>query len=257
MVLPEMRRALVRPPSPSYVTALGQVEGAPPIALTLAMIQHAAYVDALRSFGLDVTILPPDDTLPDACFVEDTAIVLGEEALITRPGAPSRRPETTAVAAALTALGLTVQAMEAPATLDGGDVLRLGRTLWVGLSHRTNRAGFDALTRFARSHGYDVRLANVADGTLHLKCHASPLDDETLLCAPGLLRDAPARRVEVPLAERYAANALAVNGSVLVAAGFEETAERIARAGFDVRTLDNSEFAKADGSLTCLSILCE
>lgn len=248
-------RALVRPPSPAFVAALGQVEGHAPIDLGLALRQHANYAEALARLGCELVRLASDDSLPDACFVEDTAIVLGECALITRPGAPSRRPEVGAVAATLASHGLTLSTMEAPATLDGGDVLVLGRTVWVGLSNRTSREGFEVLTAFARRLGYDTRLANVPPGTLHLKCHASPLDPETLLCAPGLLTEAHARRVEVPAHEAYAANAVAIGRSVLCAAGFPETHARLAAAGFEPVPLANSEFAKADGSLTCLSIL--
>ncbi|HRE91834.1 MAG TPA: arginine deiminase family protein [Myxococcota bacterium] len=248
-------RALVRPPSLAFVDALGQVEGHAPIDLQLALRQHADYAEALGRVGCELVALPSDDDLPDACFVEDTAIVLGECALITRPGAPSRRPEVLAVAAALASHGLTLTMMEAPATLDGGDVLVLGRTVWVGLSNRTNREGLEALGAFARGLGYDTRVANVPPGTLHLKCHASPLDPETLLCAPGLLTEAVARRVEVPAHEAYAANAIAIGRSVLCAAGFPGTHERLAAAGFEPVPLANSEFAKADGSLTCLSIL--
>jgi dimethylargininase len=237
------------------VAALGQVEGQAPIELALALRQHACYAETLVRLGCELVELASDDTLPDACFVEDTAIVLGECALITRPGAPSRRPEVHAVAAALAAHGLSLTTMEAPATLDGGDVLVLGKTVWVGLSNRTNREGFEALGAFARRLGYDTKMANVPPGTLHLKCRASPLDPETLLCAPGLLSEARARRVEVPAHEAYAANAIAIGRSVLCAAGFLETHERLAAAGYEPVPLANSEFAKADGSLTCLSIL--
>lgn len=248
-------RALVRPPSPAFAEALGQVEANAPIDLALALRQHADYAAALARLGCELVALAPDDTLPDACFVEDTAIVLGECALVTRPGAPSRRPEVTAVAAALARHGLTLTAMEAPATLDGGDVLVLGKTVWVGLSNRTNREGFEGLSAFAKRRGYDTKMANVPPGTLHLKCHASPLDRETLLCVPGLLGEARARRVEVPVHEAYAANAVAIGRSVLCAAGFPGTHERLAAAGFEPVPLHNSEFAKADGSLTCLSVL--
>lgn len=248
-------KALVRPPSPAFAEALGQVEGHAPIDLALALRQHADYATALAHLGCELVALAPDDSLPDACFVEDTAIVLGEHALITRPGAPSRRPEVQAVATALQSHGLVLTAMEAPATLDGGDVLVLGKTVWVGLSKRTNREGFEALAAFARRLGYDTKVANVPPGTLHLKCHASPLDPETLLCVPGLLNEARARRVEVPVHEAYAANAVAIGRSVLCAAGFPATHERLAAAGYAPVPLTNSEFAKADGSLTCLSAL--
>lgn len=248
-------KALVRPPTPSFVEALGQVQGNAPIAWELAIAQHEAYARALTALGCDVTRLSPEPDLPDACFVEDTAIVLGDSALITWPGALSRRGEIGAVAAALSDSGLALTHMEAPATLDGGDVLVLGRTVWVGRSARTNREGIETLAAFARRHGYDTREAEVPGGILHLKCHASPLDEETLLCAPGWLVGAGARRIEVPAAEAYAANAVAIGRTVLCASGYPRTAELLAAAGFEPLPLDNSEFGKADGSLTCLSIL--
>lgn len=248
--------ALVRPPSRAYVEALGQHEGAAPIDLPLALAQHAAYTSALTALGCEPLVLPAEDALPDACFVEDTAVIVGDLALITRPGAPSRRPETSAVAAALAAAGLELAHMEDPATLDGGDVLRLGDTFYVGLSRRTNAAGLAALEAVARPRGLSVVPVEVPGGVLHLKCHASPLGPETLLCAPGWLTGARGvRRLEVHPEEAYAANALAVGDAVLVAAGFPRTAALISDAGFSPVPIENSEFAKADGSLTCLSVI--
>lgn len=253
--------AIIRPPSPSFVDAIGQVEGAAPIDLMAALHQHKAYQKVLESLGCQVIRLPMDDRFPDACFVEDTAVIIGDAALVTVPGAESRRGEAAKIAWTLGNLAdgaLSLTQMELPATLDGGDVLRLGDTFYVGLSSRTNQAGLDVLTSIAVPRGYRVVPVTVPGGVLHLKSHATALDAETLLCAPGWLPEATGvRRVEVPAEELYAANALAIGKDVLVSANHPRTAELIAAAGFNPIAVINHEFAKAAGSLTCLSILVE
>ena len=251
--------ALVRPPSPSLVDALGQVPGIT-IDHALALQQHAAYIDALRWLGLDVVPLAPLDAHPDACFVEDTAVVFGDAALSTRPGAISRREEAHTVAWALGNLGLSLTRMEAPATLDGGDVLRVGNTFLVGLSDRTNRAGIASLLAFANSHDPMARVipVDMPPGLLHLKCEVSALADDAILVVDDLVLDLPRdiRRVNVPRAEAFAANAVANGSRVLIAADHARTADALAAAGFEPRPLVTSEFKKAAGSLTCLSVLC-
>lgn len=253
--------AIIRPPSPSFVDALGQVDGAPSIDLMAALHQHKAYQKALESLGCQVIRLPMDDRFPDACFVEDTAVIIGDAALVTVPGAESRRGETAKIAWSLGNLAdgaLALTQMEHPATLDGGDVLRLGDTFYVGLSARTNQAGLDALTSIAVPRGFRVVPVPVPDGILHLKSHATALDAETLLCAPGWLTQATGvRRIEVPADELYAANALAIGKDVLVSAGHPRTADLIAAAGFNPILIASHEFGKAAGALTCLSILVD
>lgn len=256
---PPPTHAIVRAPSPRFLHALGQDEGVA-IDLGLALTQHAAYVGALRELGLTVIALPPLADYADACFVEDTAVVFGAAALVTRPGAPSRRGEEETVAWAVGNLGLSLTRMLPPATLDGGDVLRVGNVFFVGRSDRTNREGLDALERFARGVDPEARVVPVdlPPGVLHLKCHASALGDDTVLAAAALPLDLPShvRRLDIPDSEAFAANAVATPAGVLVAAGYPRTAEVLTAAGFRVRPLVTSEFAKADGSLTCLSVLC-
>lgn len=251
--------AIVRAPSPRILEALGQEPGVT-LDYPLALAQHAAYVDALRALGLTVVELPPLADFADACFVEDTAVVFGDAALVTRPGAPSRQGEETTVAEALADLGLTLTFMQPPATLDGGDVLRVGNVFFVGRSARTNAAGLAALERFARGVDPAARVVPVdlPPDLLHLKCHASALSDDTVLAARGLPLDLPAqvRRLDIPDAEAFAANAVATPAGVLVAAGHPRTAEVLTAAGYRTRPLVTSELAKAAGSLTCLSVLC-
>jgi dimethylargininase len=227
-----------------------------PIDLGRALAQHAAYAELLRGLGLEVVELPADPAYPDCCFVEDVAVVLDEVALVTRPGAASRRGEIAPVASALARYRPTLATPE-PATLEGGDVLRVGRRLFVGRSSRTNAAGIERLTSVAEPHGYRVIPVPVT-GCLHLKTAVTALDDERLLVNPSWLDAAPLRGLElvdVDPSEPGAANVLRVGGHVVVHAGFPRTFERIAALGYAVLPLDVSEFLKAEAALTCKSLL--
>lgn len=218
--------------------------------------QHRGYCDALRACGARVLTLPPADEMPDSVFVEDTAIVLDEVAILTRPGAESRRGEVALIEAEV-ALLRTVVKVEAPATLEGGDVMRVGRTLYVGLSPRTNAGGADALRRFAASHGYGVVTVELR-GCLHLKTGCSALDGATVLVNPDWV-DARAfgdcEVVAVDASEPWAANVLRVGDSVCASAAFPRTAALLASRGYDVRAVEVSEFAKAEGGMTCMSLI--
>ncbi len=252
-------RALVRGLPDSFVTALGQAPGAPAIDLALARRQHGAYAAALEALGLDVIALPADEALPDCCFVEDTAVVAAGLALLTRPGAPGRQGEVEAAAAAL-APYLDLHRTAAPACLDGGDVMRVGDTFYVGRSARSDAAGADALRATFGPRGFEVVPVDVAPGQLHLKCHASaPLADLVVVAdgswpaAVGFA--AGVRVITIPASEGYAANVVGHGDTVLVAAGYPVVAERLRAEGLEVIPLDVSQLALADGSLTCLSVL--
>lgn len=227
-----------------------------PIDLERALGQHAAYADLLRSLGLQVVELPADPACPDCCFVEDAAVVLDEVALVTRPGADSRRGEIPAVEAALAGYRPIERTAE-PATLEGGDVLRVGRTLYVGRSARTNDAGIARLAAVAEPLGYRVVPVAVT-GCLHLKSAVTALDQERVLVNRAWLDTAPLaglELVDVAPEEPGAANVLRVAGLVVAHSGFPRTLERIAALGYAVRTLDVSEFLKAEAALTCKSLL--
>ena len=229
-----------------------------PIDLARAQAQHAAYAELLRALGLEVIELPADPAFPDCCFVEDVAVVLDEVALVTRPGAASRRGEAAAVETAL-ASHRPIERTEAPATLEGGDVLRVGRKLFVGRSGRTNAAGVERLAAVAEPLGYRVVPVAVT-GCLHLKSAVSGLDQERVLVNRAWLDTAPfegLELVDVAAAEPGAANVLAVAGHVVVHPGFPRTLERVAALGYAVRPLDVSEFLKAEAALTCKSLLFE
>ncbi len=247
-------RALVRRIPDTFADALTTVIGGAPIDVALARVQHHAYVAALESAGAMVTVLDADGACPDCVFVEDTAVVSNGVALITRPGAPSRRAETEPIAEALS-LHLDDVRMVAPATLDGGECMRVGKTMYVGLSARTNREG---IAQLEAVFGARVVVVDLPAGVLHLKCVCSPLAEDRVLLAERTLPAETFSGVElvmVPREEAYAANAVAVGTHVIVAAGYLRTASALARAGFEVTTVPASEVQKADGSLTCQSIV--
>jgi dimethylargininase len=227
-----------------------------PIDLDRAVAQHASYAALLRSLGLEVLELPADPALPDCCFVEDVAIVLDEVALLTMPGAPSRRGEVRAVEEALGRFR-PLERTRLPATLEGGDVLRVGRRLFVGRSERTNEAGIARLAAVAEPLGYRVAPVNVT-GCLHLKSAVTALDDERLLANPAWIDPSPFAGlgvVAVDADEPGAANVLRAGGAVVAHPGFPRTVERLRALGYAVRTLDVSEFIKAEAALTCKSLL--
>ena len=210
----------------------------------------------LRDAGADVRVLDMNRAQPDGVFIEDTAIVLDEVAVLASMGTPSRRAEPTGIELELKKYR-EVERIVLPATMEGGDVLRVGRTLLAGVSSRTNLDGVSALKAIVVRHGYRVVPVPVR-GCLHLKTACTALPDECLLVNPVWL-DTEALRgfeiVSVPETEPWAANVALVGASVCIAAGHARTAGMIRERGFDVRTADLSEFAKAEGGVTCLSIL--
>lgn len=227
-----------------------------PIDLALARRQHAAYEEALREAGCEVQQLPEQPDWPDSVFVEDTAIVLEEVAVATRPGAPSRRAEVASVADALAEFR-EVLTVEAPATLDGGDVLRLGKRLYVGASSRSNRDGIAELNRLIASFGYRVDAVAI-EGCLHLKSAVTQIADDLLLInAERVGPDAfqSWHSIACDPAEPDAANALRIGDRVILSASWPRTAERLRQAGIDVHTVAMSEMEKAEGAVTCCSLI--
>ncbi|HXT51409.1 MAG TPA: arginine deiminase family protein [Thermoanaerobaculia bacterium] len=233
-----------------------------PIDVGLARRQHAAYEALLAELGCEVEHLPEEPGLPDSVFVEDAAVVVDELAVVTRPGTESRRGETASVAAAL-AQHRPLGRIEALATLDGGDVLRIGKRVFVGLSERTNREGVAQLAALLAPFGYEVEGVPL-DGCLHLKTAVTEVAEGTVVINPRWIDRATFgayKQVEVDDEEPFAANVLRVasgnrDGEVVVMpAAFPRTAERLAARGVNVRTLDVSEIAKAEGGVTCCSIL--
>ncbi len=227
-----------------------------PINVEIADAQHAAYEAALRASGCRVERLDATPDLPDSVFVEDIAVVLDELAVITRPGASSRRPESASVATAL-ARYRDLVTIAAPGFLDGGDVLCVGRRIFVGLSSRTNAQAVEQLRGFVTPHGYSVESVTVR-GVLHLKSAVTRIGASTLLINRALIDATPFRdfdQLETDPDEPAAANALLVESVLLFPTAFPKTRERLEKAGLDVRTVDASELAKAEGALTCCSLL--
>jgi dimethylargininase len=252
-------RALVRGVPESYARCLRRERVDVDPARALAQVED--YARALTGCGVIVDWLPTDEACPDACFVEDTAVVLDASlALLTRPGAPSRRAEVPPVAAALRALVTRQVDMDddPAATLDGGDVLRVGDTFFVGLSERTNQAGVDALARAARPLGLAAQAVPLVGGDgLHLKSVVTLVAPDLAVVTPEVdqaaLRALGVRCLRVD--ELAGANVLALGRVVLVSAAAPGTAARLAREpGLDVRMIDVSELHKGDGALTCLSL---
>lgn len=247
--------ALVRPPSPALATAeLTHLERVP-VHVALAHRQHAGYVDVLRSLGVEVHALPPAPAHPDGMFVEDVLVVVDRLAVITRPGAPSRRGETADVPAALTTFDLEVARIEAPATLDGGDVLQIGDRVYVGRSTRTDDAAIGQLRRLLEPWGRTVVPVDVT-GALHLKTAVTALPDGGLVACRDLVDVAPFGPRQMLEAEEPAgADVLLVGDTVVVSAAAPRTAAAIAARGFPVETVDISELEKLEAGPTCLSVL--
>jgi dimethylargininase len=229
-----------------------------PIDVNLAMTQHRHYEDCLARFGYEVRRLHADPGLPDAVFIEDTCVVLPELAVITRPGADSRRPETRGVAEAMQPFR-TLRYIEPPATLDGGDVLRIGKSVFVGLTNRTGAAAIEQLRRMLDPYGYSVSPVRVT-GCLHLKSAVTAVSEDTVLVNPtrvdsGVYRDFT--RIGVDPSEPAGANALLARGVVVYPTSYPRTRERLERRAIGVEPVDMSELSKAEGGVTCCSLLFE
>jgi dimethylargininase len=253
-----MRIAITRAVSPSIADCVLTHLARRPIDYGKALAQHHAYETALRELGCLVQTLPADDSLPDSVFVEDVAVVLDEVAVLTRPGAPSRRAETAAVAAAL-APYRPVLTIEGPATVDGGDVLRIGRTLYVGLTERTDQSAIDQLAELLAAHRYEVRAVPV-DGCLHLKSAATLVAPGTVLCNQRWIdpsRFTGALVLEVDSGEPYGANGLLVGDRLIYPTSFPATRRILERRGLRLVPLDVSELQKAEGAVTCCSLVFE
>ena len=227
-----------------------------PVDVARAMQEHAAYEALLARLGATVLHLPPEPHLPDAVFVEDTAIVLDEIAVITRPGAASRRPETASTAAAL-ATHRPLAHIQSPATLDGGDVLVAGRRIYVGLSTRTNRVAIEQLAAILAPLEYEVIPVEFA-GCLHLKSGVTRVADGLLLINPDWVdpsRFVGFRALPVDPAEPHAANALALGGAVIHPAHHPRTRARLEAEGLRAEPITMTELTKAEAGVTCCSLL--
>jgi dimethylargininase len=229
-----------------------------PIDVARAREQHRAYESCLAALGCEIRQIPADDRYPDAVFIEDTAIVLDELAILTRPGAESRRGEVDAVADALRKYRMIVS-IDAPGTIDGGDVLLLDRVLHVGRTPRTNARGIDNLRELVAPHGYRVEGVTVG-GCLHLKSAVTRVSGDALLMnrdwvSPAQFNDW--RIIDVDDSEPAAANALRIGDSVIFPEELIRTRRRVEAEGIDVRPVPASELALAEGGVTCCSLILQ
>jgi dimethylargininase len=252
------RHAIARLPGANLAAGLTRVDLGPP-DLTRALDQHARYCDALRDAGLAVEVLASDPDHPDACFVEDCAIVLPEGAILTRPGAASRAGEVDGIVPALAAHYPALARIDAPGTLDGGDICVAGRQVFIGLSHRTNEAGAVQLSRWLADRGYRSATIDIRaiDTILHLKSGLAHLAGDRLLLIDALAGHpafAGFEVIRVAPEEAYGANAVQVNERVLVARGHAQLEAALRSLGYATLALDMSEYAKLDGGLSCLSL---
>lgn len=227
-----------------------------PIDLAQASAQHQAYCASLQAAGIQVQVLATSLDLPDSAFVEDCALILDELAVLTRPASPFRQPEVERLAPVLAGIRPVVR-IQSPGTLEGGDVLCIGKNLYVGVSTRTNPAGITALREIVQAHGYRIIPVPVP-GSLHLKTACTALDDETLLVNPEWvdLSDLKELRIlPVPKEEPWAANVLRIGERLWAQSAFPHTLEMLLRAGYIVEAIDCREFLKAEAGLTCLSLV--
>jgi dimethylargininase len=253
-----LTNAFARKPCRALINGLTGSPGLGKPDYEKALTQHAAYVKTLESLGLAVTVLGSDERFPDSCFVEDVAILGEEWAVITNPGAPSRNAETSLIKAPLAKYfdPSRIHRIRPPATIEGGDVMRVDDMFYVGISARTNREGVERFREILKPYGCSVTAVPLKE-VLHLKTGVNSIDGGNLLVSGEFINSpifASFKRHAVPGGEEYAANSLWINGTVIVPSGYPKTASLIKNLGYPVVETDTSEFRKIDGGLSCLSL---
>jgi len=251
--------AIVRTPGRSIVEGLSNS-----ITLGLpnyeqAIIQHQSYIDALTKCGLDVLVLEPCEEYPDSTFVEDVALITPKCAIITCPGAPSRRGEVHEIEFVLKQRFNNIEAIEAPGTIDGGDIMMVGGHYYIGLSERTNLEGAKQIIQILKKYGMSGSTISLKK-VLHLKTSLSYLEKNNLVVSGEFINDSyfgQYNSIEIPEKESYAANCIWVNESVIIPLGYPTTKQRIKNAGYPVIETDVAEFQKLDGGISCLSLRYE
>ncbi len=249
------KKALVKTPCPEMINGISSANlGKPDYAKALE--QHQAYISALESCGLEVTVLTADSAYPDSCFVEDTALVTPNCAIITHPGALSRQGETTAIEQALASFYADIAHINSPGTLDAGDMMMVGKHFYIGLSERTNLVGAKQMIPILEAHGLSGSTVAMNE-MLHLKTGVSYLEHNNLVVTGEMVSKEefkPFNKIVIDETEAYAANCIWVNDYVLIPQGRPKAKAAIEAAGYMVITLDTSEFEKLDGGLSCLSL---
>ena len=227
-----------------------------PIDLDVARTQHEEYVNALASLGCQVIELPEEPDLPDSVFVEDTAFILPEVAVITRPGADSRKPEIESIIRALSPHRPLVHVTE-PGTVDGGDVLVLGKNIYIGISTRSNDVAIHQIQELLAKYGYTVTAVEMHD-CLHLKTALTKVDDKTLLINPNWVDTSHFKGfdwIEVDPSEPFAANCLPVGDGIIFPTAFPKTKQKLEQKGYKIQAVNVAELTKAEGAVTCCSLV--
>lgn len=248
-----MKCAIVRPPPRSFSGCISSHPMRHLLNLGLAKEQHAKYCEILTELGLELIRLDPDERHPDSCFVEDTAIVAGKKAIITRMAKLSRRGEVDSISEILSEYKLVKHVIE-PGTIEGGDVIHLANSLIFGITERTNSEGIKQTSEWL-----DVTIKTIEDPRIiHLKSHVTYIGNATVIVSERFNKHPQLidfEKIVVPKAEAYAANTLTINNTVLMSSNHPTTLNLVKRAGFETIALDMSEFEKCEGALTCLSII--
>lgn len=249
------KNAIVRRPSKSMIHGITTANLGQPI-YELALKQHEAYVKTLEKCGLKVEILEADEDYPDSCFVEDVALLTKSCAIVTNPGAKSRKGEIKLIPEVLRKYYENIEYIKDPGTIEAGDIMMVGDVFYIGLSNRTNIEGANQMKRILREYGYDAIFVPLKE-VLHLKTGVSYLENNKLLVSGEFISNPLFERFDkivVPEDEAYAANCIWVNNHVLVPEGFVKTRQAIEKLGYEVEVIDVSEFRKLDGGLSCLSL---
>jgi dimethylargininase len=248
-------KAIVRTPSKNILEGLTTANLGLP-NFSLALHQHQEYINTLKFCGLEVIVLKADDNFPDSTFVEDTAVITSQCAIITNPGAPTRKGEIVEMSNLLLGFFANVETIDYPGTLDGGDVKMVGKHFYIGISERTTEEGARQLISILEKYGMTGSTVTI-EHSLHLKSGVSYLEHNNLLASSEFLNKQEFQKfnlISVDDDESYASNSVWLNDIVLVPNGFPKTKRKIEEAGYNTITVDVSEFQKMDGGLSCLSL---
>jgi len=247
--------AIVRKPSKSMINGLSNADLGQ-VIYHLALQQHEQYINALLECGVNIIILDADENFPDSCFVEDVALCTPKCAIITRPGAESRRGEIQNMKEVLKEFYENIERIQEPGTIEAGDIMMVGNHYYIGLSARTNENGADQMIAILEKYGMSGSKVALEE-VLHLKTGLAYLENNQLVISGEFLQNADFNKfnkIEIDKNDAYSANCIWVNDKVLIPSGFPDTRKKIAEAGFEIIELEMSEFQKLDGGLSCLSL---